>query len=81
MKVNRNREYSNLLLPDFETICIGFMHPKNCKLVEICAGIKDDFRELAAEAIAAKTIEKCGGVFEKQIIHEETPIFHYWIEL
>ena len=32
---------------------------------------------------SAKTIEKCGGVFEKEIVREETgTIFlHYWIEL
>jgi predicted acetyltransferase len=30
------------------------MNRKNCKLVEICAELKDDFRELAAEGIAAK---------------------------
>jgi predicted acetyltransferase len=32
---------------------------------------------------SAKTIEKCGGVFEKEIIHGETgsTILHYWIEL
>ena len=29
-------------------------HGKNCKLVEICAELKDDFCELAAEGIAAK---------------------------
>ena len=32
---------------------------------------------------SAKTIEKCGGVFDREIIHEETGTFvsHYWIEL
>jgi predicted acetyltransferase len=32
---------------------------------------------------SAKIIEKCGGVFDKQVIHEETgTIFsHYWIDL
>ncbi|HVE56870.1 MAG TPA: GNAT family N-acetyltransferase [Pyrinomonadaceae bacterium] len=32
---------------------------------------------------SAKTIEKCGGVFEKEIVHGETgaTISHYWIEL
>lgn len=30
------------------------MNSKNCKLVEICAEIEADFRELAAEAIAVK---------------------------
>ena len=30
------------------------MNSENCKLVEICAEIKDDFCELAAEGIAAK---------------------------
>lgn len=38
----------------------------------------------AKENVAsAKTIEKCGGVFDKQIMHGETGItfLHYWIEL
>jgi predicted acetyltransferase len=32
---------------------------------------------------SAKTIEKCGGVFEKEITHGESgaTIIHYWIEL
>ena len=32
---------------------------------------------------SAKTIEKCGGKFDKQMIHEETGrmFSHYWIEL
>lgn len=30
------------------------MNRKNCKLVEICAEIKEDFREFAAEGITAK---------------------------
>lgn len=32
---------------------------------------------------SAKTIEKCGGVFDKEILHDEmgTASFHYWIEL
>ena len=32
---------------------------------------------------SAKIIEKCGGVFDKQVIHEETGTLfsHYWIKL
>lgn len=30
---------------------------------------------------SAKTIEKCGGVFEKQITHEKSVFSHYWIQL
>jgi predicted acetyltransferase len=32
---------------------------------------------------SAKTTEKCGGIFEKEIMHNETgsTILHYWIEL
>lgn len=32
---------------------------------------------------SAKTIEKCGGVFDKEMFHDETKTtsFHYWIEL
>jgi predicted acetyltransferase len=32
------------------------MNPKNCKLVELSAELKEDFRELADEAIAAKEV-------------------------
>jgi len=37
----------------------------------------------ANNTASAKIIEKCGGVFDKQVIHEETGMLfsHYWIEL
>jgi len=47
-------------------------------------GLKSVLITCDKENIAsAKTIEKCGGKFDKQVIHEETGklIFHYWIDL